>query len=107
MLCVTLIPTHRNDGSPVSSEEMTELETLFWTRFGGCTIRENVRGVWMDPEDSQTYHDSTTEVAVTCEPERLPEVESLVREIGRRLGQKAMYLEVRYADGIRILRTDD
>lgn len=107
MLCVTLIPTCRNDGSPVSSEELAELEQLFWTRFGGCTVRDRVRGVWNDPADGQTYHDESIEVAVNCEPELLPEVESLVREIGRRLGQKAMYLEVRYADGVRILRTDD
>jgi hypothetical protein len=36
----------------------------------------------------------------------LAEAEEAVRRIGRQLGQKAMYFEVRYYDGIRFLRID-
>jgi hypothetical protein len=37
---------------------------------------------------------------------RPPEVEQLISEVGRNLGQKAMYVEVQYFDGVRILRID-
>jgi hypothetical protein len=46
-------------------------------------------------------------VTVACDRARLHEAEEAVCEIGRRLGQKAMYFEVRYADGVTFLRTED
>ncbi|TWT58917.1 hypothetical protein KOR42_23040 [Thalassoglobus neptunius] len=107
MKVTTFIPIHRNDGSPVSPEELQEISRKVWERFGGATLEGRVEGHWVDEQDGQHYQDTSLKLTVVSEPERLPELEQLVREIGRQLDQKAMYFEVKYFDGVRFLRTDE
>lgn len=104
MVFITLIPTRRNDGSPVGHDEQQEILRGLWTRFGGLTIEGSVAGHWIDDRDGRHYQDECLRVSVACEPDRLAEAEAEVRAIGERLGQQAMYFEVRYFDGVRFLR---
>ncbi|MCI0461795.1 MAG: hypothetical protein L0Z62_33000 [Gemmataceae bacterium] len=60
----------------------------------------------MDLADNKHDCDSSIKVTVACDRERLHEAEDAVRAIGRHLGQKAMYFEVRYDDGVGILRLE-
>lgn len=103
MIFMTLIPTHRNDGAPVLAEEQDEFMRMFRQRFGGATIDGQVEGYWLDTAAGRHYFDKSVRVTVSCAPERLAEAEALVIDIGRRLGQNAMYFEVRYFDGVRLL----
>ena len=48
-------------------------------------------------------HDDTQPVIVSCDRERLDESRQLIVAIGRQLGQKAMWFEVQYYDGVQIL----
>jgi len=104
MVFTTLIPTRRNDGSPVPRAELQEILSGLWTRFGGVTIDGIVTGHWIDSHDGQHYQDESLKVSIACDNDRLQDAESAVVEVGKRLEQKAMYFEVRYFDGVRFLR---
>jgi hypothetical protein len=53
--------------------------------------------------DGHTYPDHSVAVTVACHRERLHEAAEAVREIGRQLGQLAMWFDVHGADGVDIL----
>lgn len=106
MKWTTLIPTRRNDGSRVSRREMREIQTSIWAAFGGASFDGPVAGHWIDTADGRHYQDECIRATVVCENERLAEAEQLVRVIGDRLGQKAMYFEVQYFDGVRFVRIE-
>lgn len=103
MKFTTLIPTHYNDGTPVSQSELQDIQSEFWTRYGGATIEGIVHGCWLD--EGILYQDECLKIVVSCDNEMLAEVEQHIIQIGKRLNQEAMYLEVQYLDGVRILKT--
>lgn len=92
---ITLIPTRRNDGSVVSRTERDAILQGLWERFGGVTREGLVEGHWIDPGDGEHYRDRCWKVVVAFSAERLEEAKNAVLEIGRQLGQKSMYFEVR------------
>ena len=106
MKVTTLIPTRHNDGSRVTARQRAEIVARFWKRFGGSTIEGKTQGDWVDPADGTHYRDECWKLVVVTTVDRWPEVEQLITEIGRELGQKAMYAELQYFDGVRILRTE-
>jgi len=57
--------------------------------------------------DGNVYVDESLKVCVACDNHLLEEARQFVTEIGRRLGQKAMFFEVQYYDGVQILEIDD
>jgi hypothetical protein len=71
--------------------------------FSGYTFGALQRGAWTDPQSGVTYFDNSHPLVVTCDRSRLEGARRWVLEIGRRLGQKAMYFEVRDYDGVQIL----
>lgn len=103
MVFITMIPTRRNDGTPVGETELAEIVRSIWERFSGASVEAGITGHWIDPTDGKHYQDENLKVTVACDDDRLPDAESIVREIGRRLDQKSMFFEVRYFDGIRFL----
>lgn len=106
MLFTTILPKQRNDGSRVSRREMNAILRGLRERFGGVTVEGEVEGQWVDSADGKSYGERSLKVTVACDRERLHEAEDAVRDIGRQLGQKAMYFEVRYFDGVGILRIE-
>lgn len=105
MKFITLIPTERNDGSVVSSVEMQAILQRFWQEFGGSTVDGPVDGHWIDR--GTVYQDQCWRVTVSCDNDKLDQARQLVMEIGRQLGQLAMYFEVQYYDGIQILKIEE
>lgn len=104
MKWTTFVPTHRNDGSPVSEAEMQEIMQMVFIEFGGATRETGILGDWIDPADRTHYHDRSIKLSVVCERSKLPVAEEMVRTIGRKLNQEAMYFEVQYADGVEFLK---
>jgi hypothetical protein len=102
---ITLVPTRRNDGSEVPRGEQDAILQALRERFGGLTIEGIVEGHWIDPADGRLYVDQSLKIVVAFEAERLTEARQAVRDIGKQLGQIAMYFEVR--DGIEFLTTND
>jgi hypothetical protein len=101
----TLIPTTRNDGTPVRSSRLAGLINGLWRPFSGMTNEGLVTGHWMD-EDGTAYADTCVKVSIECHRDRLSEAIRAVRRIGRKLGQRAMYFEVSGYDGVQLLRLE-
>ena len=106
MKFTALIPTRRNDGSVVDAMELQHIVEGLWRQFGGATIEGYVEGHWIDEQDARHYQDTGLKISVVCDASRLHEAEQAVIEIGKRLGQIAMYFEVQNFDGVRFLRID-
>lgn len=103
MIFITLIPLHRNDGSPVPEGEREQILTRLAEQFGSATIEGQVIGYRYEPAGRGHYREENLKVTIACEWKRYAEAELAVREIGRQLGQDEMYFEVRHVDGIRFL----
>jgi hypothetical protein len=106
MTFTTLLPTTRNDGSRVSRREMDKIIQSLRDRFGGVTVEGEAKGQWTSPGGAHGYRDRSVKVTVACNRERLHEAAEAVRAIGRQLGQRAMWFEVRGADGVEILEIE-
>jgi hypothetical protein len=102
----TIVPVRRNDGSKVGGQELQRIFDLLTEEFGGMTQEGKTKGQWIDPKDGKHYRDEGWKVSVVCDNERFALAESIVRGIGKQLGQKAMYFEVRVFDGVRFLIID-
>ena len=91
--CILLIPLVHGNGSPVEQSELRGILNRLLFEFGGYTVAGEVEGGWRSP-DGKEYRDRNTQVWVAVESRRLPALRQTVAEIGRQLGQEAMYLEV-------------
>jgi hypothetical protein len=94
MLVVTRIPTHRNDGARINPRERRAILTLVRDTFGGYTLEGPFQGAWV-ADDGRVYEETSYRLEVLVAPERLNEARELFASIGRRLGQRAIYFEVR------------
>jgi hypothetical protein len=106
MTFTTIIPKRRNNGKPIKVAELNDIMQSLAEQFGGATLEGETQGIWIDEEARRTYKDTGIRVTVACKREQIGQAETAVIEIGRRLRQKAMYFEVRYFDGVRILKVD-
>jgi hypothetical protein len=94
MVVITRIPTHRNDRSRISRREQRAILTLVRDTFGSYTLEGPFRGSWV-ADDGRVYEETSYRLEVLVEPERVREAQDLFMRIGRQLGQRAMYFEVR------------
>lgn len=62
--------------------------------FGGYALEGPFQGTWV-ADDGQVYEETSYRLEVIIAPEQLQVAREFVISIGRRLGQRAMYLEVR------------
>jgi hypothetical protein len=106
MKFTTLVPISRNDGTSLSPSELAQLLDGLWRPFGGMTNEGLVTGHWIDPADGTHYQDMCVKVAIECDRSRLAEAIEAVTQIGRLLGQRAMYFEVSGYDGVQVLTID-
>jgi hypothetical protein len=105
MKFTTLIPTTRNDGTPVNSLAFARILNSLWRPFRGMTREGYVTGHWID-DDGAEFTDLCQKVSIECDRSRLFEALKAVRRVGRRLGQRAMYFEVTGYDGVQFLRIE-
>jgi len=103
MTFTTYVPKARNDGTTVTRKEINAIRSGLRLQFGGYTIEGDAAGEWTDPATGSVHADRSLKVTVACHRERMHEAAETVREIGRRLGQLAMWFEVKGADGVEIL----
>jgi hypothetical protein len=105
MKFTTLIPTTRNDGTPVRPSELEHILDGLWRPFRGMTKEGYVTGHWIN-DDGTEFTDVCLKVFIECDRSRLAEAIKVVKRVGRRLGQRAMYFEVAGYDGVQILRIE-
>jgi hypothetical protein len=99
MLVVTRIPTHRNDGSKISRRERRALLTVVRDTFGGYTLEGPFAGAWV-ADDGRVYEETSYRLEVLVPADRVSEARDLFMGVGRQLGQRAIYFEVREAGEI-------
>jgi hypothetical protein len=105
MKFTTLIPTTQNDGTEVPPAVLDRLIYRLWRPFGGSTEEGWVKGHWID-DDGTEFTDGCVTVSIHCDRSRLQEAIRAVRQVGRKLGQRAMHFEVDGYDGVQILRIE-
>ena len=86
--CTFLVPLSYNDGRPVEAEFFIEMKRALDRQFGGYTILGKREGSWNGQVEQ------LLEIGVFVSPERVRELRDVVKEIGVRLGQKQMTLDV-------------
>ena len=99
MLVVTRIPTHRNDGSKISRRERRAILTTVRDAFGGYTLEGPFEGAWV-ADDGRVYEESNYRLEVLVPSSRVQEARETFSRIGKQLGQRAIYFEVRDAGEI-------
>jgi len=99
MLVVTRIPTHRNDGSKIGKRERRAVLNVVRDTFGGYTLEGPFEGAWV-ADDGRVYEETSFRLEVLVTAESVPEARELFMRIGRQLGQRAIYFEVREAGEI-------
>jgi hypothetical protein len=93
------MPTHRNDGSKVSKRERRAVLTAIRDTFGGYTLEGPFEGAWV-AEDGRVYHETSYRLEVLVPAQRVSEARELFTRMGKQLGQRAIYFEVREAGEI-------
>ena len=102
MKFTTFIPTHLNDGTPISEAELDGIQMELAIQFGGATDEGIVKGMWFD-KDGTLCRDTCRKLFVKCDHSRVEEVKDVVKSIGRRLGQKAIWIEFDLSDNAEII----
>ncbi len=103
MKFTTLIPMRFNDGREVPQEQMNRIIDELAVQFSGCSDEGVTKGQWLDPKDSQVYRDESRRISIVCDNRLLRDARQAVIKIGKELGQRAMYFEVRDYDGVQFL----
>jgi hypothetical protein len=62
--------------------------------FGGYTLEGPFEGAWV-ADDGRVYEETSYRLEVLVPPERVSEVRALFTRVGKQLGQRAIYFEVR------------
>lgn len=85
------LPLADNHGKPFAETYWQEALTALVVQFGGATLGEAREGYWLDAQQ-RVRREQVRPVIVSFAPERLEEFRLLVRDLGKRLGQEAMYI---------------
>ena len=94
MIAVTRIPTHRNDGSKVSRKEWLAILRRVRETFDGFSLEQPSTGAWV-AKDGQIYEEESCRLEVVVDRHRVDEARELFKSIGKQLGQRAIFFEVR------------
>jgi hypothetical protein len=94
MIVVTRIPKHRNDGSEISEAELTRILNRVVDKFNGYSWEGPCRGAWVSA-DGTVYREESYRLEVVVAPEQVKQARAHFARIGKQLGQKAIYIEVR------------
>jgi hypothetical protein len=103
MKFVTRIPTHDNQGRKFGRALLRRIYSRIRDTFGGYSLDGPGLGAWTD-SDGTVYQEQSYVLTIVADRSRRDEVRQMIRDIGRELGQLAMYYEE--ADGAEILDVD-
>jgi hypothetical protein len=85
--CRFLIPVNDNDGRPFAAETFVGIKVRIEKAFGAFRWLSPQEGTWKGQVEL------THEIEIAINPRRVKELRELVCQIGRELGQKAMYFD--------------
>jgi hypothetical protein len=90
------LPTVDNAGRRFTDEEWRSALMLLTREFGGLTIGPEHDGWWQDAQE-QLHREPVRVVLVSFDRDRLPVFRRIIREVGQRLGQEAIYFRLEEA----------
>jgi hypothetical protein len=85
------LPLADGKGRPFSDAVWDEALGRLITPFGGATLRRPQEGYWVDAR-GRLAREPVRPLVISFAPERLGEFRKAVHDVGRRLGQEAMYV---------------
>lgn len=90
--CRFNLPLTDNTGKPIDPEVVVELQRELLDLFGGFTIHPTSQGRWQSRE-GKVYQDEVLVYEVAVPENEIPLLREVVSQLGRRLGQLAMYFD--------------
>ena len=90
--CFFLLPTSYNDGREVPSEVMDGILDELYLNFGGYSIVGIAEGTWQ-MTDGTKASDSSLQVWVIMDEEKVPVMRNLIKKFAKILGQEKMLFE--------------
>lgn len=85
------LPLADNSGQPFSEETWREVLAMLVGPFGGATLGSAQEGCWLDAH-GRVHREQVRPVVISFAADRLKEFRDVVRAVGQRLGQEAMYI---------------
>jgi hypothetical protein len=85
------LPLRGNPGHPFEQAEWDAAVDLIVAEFGGATLGPQLEGCWRDA-NGRLLREAVRPVTVSFEYPRLADFRRVVDEMGRRLGQEAVYI---------------
>jgi hypothetical protein len=85
--------------TPASKPKRLIRLSLIRDTFGGHSLEGPFEGAWV-ADDGRVYEDTSCRLEVLVPAERVSEARELFSQIGKQLGQRAIYCEVREAGEI-------
>lgn len=85
------LPLRGNPGHPFEQAEWDAAVNLIVAEFGGATLGAQQEGCWRDA-NGRLLREAVRPVTVSFEYARLADFRRVVDEMGRRLGQEAVYV---------------
>jgi hypothetical protein len=84
------LPLADNQGQAFTQQRWDEALEVLVVTFGGATLGPPQEGCWLDVE-GQMQREPIRPVIVSFAPQRLSEFRKAIHDVGRHLGQKAIY----------------
>jgi hypothetical protein len=85
------LPLADNQGRPFSEGVWQEALEVLVASFGGATLGQPQEGCWLDA-GRRVCRERVRPVVISFAPQRLDEFRQAVHDVGKRLGQEAMYV---------------
>lgn len=92
-----------NNGKNFPKATLAATFERFGRTFGGCTIEGPINGIWT-ADDGTVFRDRLYKLWVVTTDDRLPEARQMAADMGRELGQLAVYTEAVRDDGVEIIK---
>jgi len=104
--CSILIPLAYNDGTLVNEQTMEEIKDEIFILFGGYTVEGVKEGAYRreDTGAKQVEKHLAIKVAVPGD-EGVEQLRRVLEQVGDRLGQEAMYLEIHVGSKVELIST--
>jgi hypothetical protein len=85
------LPTTPNPDHPFTPRDWDDALDLLVGEMGGATLGPELEGCWRG-DDGKPWREPVRAVVVSFEPGRLGQFRQVLRQVGRKLGQKVLYV---------------
>jgi hypothetical protein len=99
------LPLADNQGRRFAAEDWQRALDVLVIQFGGATLGQEMEGCWLDAR-RRVHREPVRAVTISFEDRRLGDFRGHIREVGRLLGQEAVYYRLERPH-VELIRTAD